>query len=178
MQSPSAADILARLDRLPPSRYMWKLVFLLSLGAYFEIYDLLMTAYVSPGLIQAGIFAEGTHAAFGLSDQAAFASSTFAGLFLGTICFGSVADRFGRRAIFTWALLWYAAATLVMGLQNSAEAIFFWRFVAGLGLGVEMVTIDTMSRNWSIAGYGQRPSPSTRASCSSRCRPSPFSPGS
>jgi putative MFS transporter len=143
MQSPSAADILARLDRLPPSRYMWKLVFLLSLGAYFEIYDLLMTAYVSPGLIQAGIFAEGTHAAFRLSDQAAFASSTFAGLFLGTICFGSVADRFGRRAIFTWALLWYAAATLVMGLQNSAEAIFFWRFVAGLGLGVEMVTIDT-----------------------------------
>jgi putative MFS transporter len=143
MQSPNAADIVARLDRLPPSRYMWKLVLLLSLGAYFEIYDLLMTAYVSPGLIQAGIFAEGKHAAFGLSDQAAFASSTFAGLFLGTICFGSVADRFGRRAIFTWALLWYAAATLVMGLQSSAEAIFFWRFVAGLGLGVEMVTIDT-----------------------------------
>lgn len=143
MHSPNAADILARLERLPPTRYMWTLVVLLSLGAYFEIYDLLMTAYVSPGLIQAGVFAEGAHAAFGLSDQAAFASSTFAGLFLGTICFGSVADRFGRRAIFTWALLWYAAATLVMGLQNSAEAIFFWRFVAGLGLGVEMVTIDT-----------------------------------
>lgn len=143
MQSPNAADILARLDRLPPSRTMWTLVLLLSLGAYFEIYDVLMTAYVSPGLIRAGIFTEGAHAAFGLSDQAAFASSTFAGLFLGTIGFGSVADRFGRRVIFTWALLWYAAATLVMALQSSAEAMFFWRFVAGLGLGVEMVTIDT-----------------------------------
>jgi len=143
MQSPNAADILARLERLPPTRSMWTLVVLLSLGAYFEIYDLLMTAYVSPGLIQAGIFTEGAHAAFGLSDQAAFASSTFAGLFVGTICFGSVADRFGRRAIFTWALLWYAAATLTMGLQSSAGAIFLWRFVAGLGLGVEMVTIDT-----------------------------------
>lgn len=143
MQPPNAADILARLDRLPPSRTMWKLVLLLSLGAYFEIYDMMMTAYVSPGLIKAGIFAEGAQAAFGLSDQAAFASSTFAGLFVGTICLGSVADRFGRRTIFTWALLWYAAATLVMGMQSSADAIFFWRFVAGLGLGVEMVTIDT-----------------------------------
>lgn len=143
MQSPNAAAILARLERLPPTRTVWTFVLLLSLGAYFEIYDMLMVAYVSPGLIQAGIFAEGAHAAFGLSDQAAFASSTFAGLFLGTIGFGALADRFGRRAIFTWALLWYAAATLVMGLQNSAEAIFFWRFVAGLGLGVEMITIDT-----------------------------------
>lgn len=69
-----SATILARIERLPPSRYMWKLIFLLSLGAFFEIYDLLMTAYVSPGLILAGIFAEGHEAAFGLSDQAAFAA--------------------------------------------------------------------------------------------------------
>jgi putative MFS transporter len=114
----------------------------LSLGAFFEIYDLLMTAYVSPGLILAGIFAEGHEAAFGLSDQAAFAASTFAGLFVGTLAFGSVADRYGRRVVFTYALLWYAAATLLMGLQNTAEGIFFWRFLAGLGLGVEMITID------------------------------------
>lgn len=139
---PATADILARLERLPSSRYMWKLVFLLSLGAFFEIYDLLMTAYISPGLIQAGVFAEGHKAAFGLSDQAAFASSTFAGLWVGTLIFGSVADRMGRRAVFTWSLLWYSAATVAMGLQSTAEGMFFWRFVAGLGLGVEMITID------------------------------------
>jgi MFS transporter, putative metabolite:H+ symporter len=136
------ATLLARIERLPPSRYTWTLIFLLSLGAFFEIYDLMMTAYVSPGLILAGIFSEGHEAAFGLSDQAAFAAATFAGLFVGTIVFGSVADRFGRRAIFTYALLWYAAATLVMGLQSTAGGIFLWRFTAGLGLGVEMITID------------------------------------
>jgi len=138
-----AHTILNRLERLPASRYTWRLIFLLSLGAFFEIYDLLMTGYVSPGLILAGIFAEGREGAFGLSDQAAFASATFSGLFVGTILFGSVADRFGRRTVFAYALLWYAAATLVMGLQSTAEGIFAWRFVAGLGLGVEMVTIDT-----------------------------------
>lgn len=121
---------------------MWTLIFLLALGAFFEIYDLLMTAYVSPGLILAGVFAEGKTAAFGLSDQAAFAASTFAGLWVGTLGFGWVADRFGRRAIFTYALLWYAAATAVMSAQSTAEGIFLWRFVSGLGLGVEMVTIN------------------------------------
>src|SRR5205814_3930773 len=106
--------IAARLDRLPASRYLWILVVLLSLGAFFEIYDLMMTAYVSPLMIAAGIFSEGRSAALGLSDQAAFASVTFAGLFVGTMAFGFAADRFGRRAVFTYALLWYAAATLSM----------------------------------------------------------------
>jgi putative MFS transporter len=134
--------IAARLDRLPASPQLWSFVVLLSLGAFFEIYDLMMTAYVSPLMVAAGIFTEGHRAAFGLSDQAAFASVTFAGLFVGTLVFGFAADRFGRRAVFTYALLWYAAATLVMASQATAGGVFVWRFVAGVGVGVEMVTID------------------------------------
>ena len=104
--APTAASITARLDRLPASREIWKLVILLSLGGGFELYDLLMTGYVAPGLVRSGIFSPGHTGLFGLPDQAAFASVTFAGLFVGTICFGYVADKFGRRKIFTWALLW------------------------------------------------------------------------
>ena len=134
--------LLARIERLPPSAVLWKLILLLALGAFFEIYDLLMTGYVSPGLIQAGLFSEGADAAFGLSDQAAFAAVTFAGLWAGTLGLGWAADRFGRRTIFIWALLWYAAATALLSAQVSAGGIFLWRFVAGIGLGVEMVTIN------------------------------------
>jgi putative MFS transporter len=137
----SAAAIAARLDRLPSSRYLWRLVLLLAAGAYFEIYDLLMTGYVSPGIIKAGIFSE--HGLFGLSDQAAFASVTFAGLTVGALIFGRIADSFGRRAVFTSALLWYAAATAIMATQSSIAGIFLMRFLAGIGLGVEMITIDT-----------------------------------
>jgi putative MFS transporter len=139
----AGAAIAARLDRLPPSQYLWKLVLLLSLGAFFEIYDLLMTGYVSPGLFRSGAFREGHGALFGLSDQAAFAASTFAGLWLGTLFLGSAADKFGRRAIFTFALLVYAIGTLVMAFQVTATGIFIWRFIAGIGIGCEMVTIDT-----------------------------------
>ena len=91
---------------------MWRLIILISLGASFEIYDLLQTAYLTPGLISAGILKEGTHGIFGLSDQGLFASVTFGGMFVGTILFAPVADRFGRRAIFTFSLLWYTVASV------------------------------------------------------------------
>jgi putative MFS transporter len=140
---PTAAAITARLDRLPPSRSLWLLVILLSVGACFELYDLLMTAYVSPGLIRSGIFQPGAQGFLGLPDQAGFASITFLGLFVGTIGFGYVADRYGRRAIFTFSLLWYAAATLMMATRTSLPGVDAWRFIAGVGIGVELVTIDS-----------------------------------
>ena len=135
--------ITARLDRLPATRHIWMLVVLLSVGGCFELYDLLMTAYISPGLIRAGIFHVGSAALIGGSDQAAFVSVTFAGLFVATIGLGHVADRYGRRTIFTVSLLWYSVATLVMATRSSALGIDAWRFIAALGVGVELVTIDT-----------------------------------
>jgi putative MFS transporter len=139
----SGGDIAARLDRLPASRHVWGLVILLSLGGCFEFYDLFMTAYLSPGLIAAGVFHGAAKGMFGLTDQAAFAAATFAGLFLGTIIFSQLADRLGRRAIFTWSLLWYSAATLIMAAQSTALTVDIWRLISGIGIGVEMVTIDT-----------------------------------
>lgn len=135
--------ITARLDRLPATRHVWTLIVLLSVGGCFELYDLLMTAYISPGLIRAGIFHTGRAALFGGSDQAAFISVTFAGLFFATIGLGHIADRWGRRTIFTVALLWYSLATLVMATRSTALGIDIWRFIAALGVGVELVTIDT-----------------------------------
>jgi putative MFS transporter len=142
MSRGNAAEITARIDRLPSCREFWRLIVLLSLGGGFEMYDLFQTAYLSPGLISSGIFHAGGKGLFGLTDQASFAAATFAGLFFGTIVFGSVADRFGRRTIFTLSLLWYTAASIAMGIQNSNVGVDLWRFISGLGIGVELVTID------------------------------------
>jgi MFS transporter, putative metabolite:H+ symporter len=138
----AAPDVGARLDRLPPTRYIWRLVALVSFGAFFEIYDLALTAPLSLGLLVAGVFHRGAAGLFGFTDQATFAAATFAGLYVGTLAFSTVADRLGRRPIFTFALLWYAIATVVMGVQNGAFAIDFCRFVASMGVGLELVAID------------------------------------
>lgn len=138
----AAADIIGRLERLPPSRAMWTLVALISLGGCFEFYDLMMTAYISPALVRAGVFHTGRAGLFGASDQASFAAATFLGLFIGTIAVSRLADRFGRRAIFTLSLLWYTAAAVAMAAQSDAIGIDAWRLVGGVGIGVELVTID------------------------------------
>ena len=135
-------SLASRLDALPGGWPVWRLIVLVSLGGCFEFYDLMMTAYISPGLVQAGIFHTGKAGLFGQSDQAMFAAATFLGLFIGTVAFARVADRFGRRSVFTASLIWYALATLAMACSSTALQLHLWRLVSGIGIGVELVTID------------------------------------
>ena len=134
--------ISRRIEALPASSYIWRLVILLSLGGCFEIYDLFFTGYIAPGLIRSGLLTTTTQAFFGFSGIGAFVAATFAGLFVGTFFLGFLADRFGRRAVFTFALLFYSAASVIMAFQTTPDGLLLWRFIAGIGIGVEIITID------------------------------------
>ncbi len=139
----TSITVAARLDRLPPSRHVRRLITLLSLGGWFEFYDLFFTAYVALGLFKAGIFKPTTQGLFDLQGFASFVAALFAGLFIGTLAFSWLSDRFGRRSIFTFALVWYSLGALIMAFQDRPEMIDLWRLIASIGLGVELVNIDT-----------------------------------
>jgi MFS transporter, putative metabolite:H+ symporter len=49
----TAGAIAARLDRLPQTFTVWKMIIMLSLGFFFELYDLLFTGNIAPGLVKA-----------------------------------------------------------------------------------------------------------------------------
>jgi putative MFS transporter len=139
----TAVTVAARLDRLPASRHTRRLITLLSLGGWFEFYDLFFTAYVALGLFKAGIFKPTTTGLFDLQGFASFVAALFTGLFIGTLAFSWLSDRFGRRSIFTFSLLWYSVGAFIMAFQNTPESIDLWRLIASIGLGVELVNVDT-----------------------------------
>lgn len=116
---------------------------MLSLGSAFEYYDLFLMGYIGPGLVRSGMFTSGSATLFGLSGLATFVAATFAGLFIGTLVFSMAADRFGRRVVFTWSLLCYTVATCIMATQTTTSGVLLWRAITGIGIGVELVTIDT-----------------------------------
>ncbi|HEY4040787.1 MAG TPA: MFS transporter [Rhodopila sp.] len=138
-----AAEITARLDRLPMTRHMRMLVLLISLGGWFDTYAIFLTGSIAPGMFADRIFTPTTVSLFGFTGLASFIAALFTGLFIGTMFFTRAADRFGRRTVFTYSLVWYCVATLIMAFQTTPGGVNLWRLIAGVGIGVELVTVDT-----------------------------------
>jgi putative MFS transporter len=122
---------------------VWPRVALISLGGFFEFYDIFFTGYIAPGLVRSGILMPTTPGLFGSTGIAGFVAAMFSGLFIGTALVSFAADRFGRRTIFTYSLLWYTVASVIMAFQHDVFGLNLWRFISGIGVGVELVTIDT-----------------------------------
>lgn len=139
----SLDDVVARLERLTFTWPIGKLILVLSLGCFFENYFLQMTAYIAPGMIKSGVYAPKAAGFFDVHSIGFFILSGFAGMLVGSSLFGFFADRFGRRPMFVWSMLWYSAATALMALQDGAIGMNFWRFVSSIGLGLELVVVNT-----------------------------------
>ncbi len=138
----AAEQLTARLDRLPMTRTLWIMAILLTFGGFFDGYAIGLIGALGPGLFKAGIFTPTTVSFFGFTGFASFVAALFAGFFIASLFVSYIADRFGRRAIFAYSLLWFGIANFIMATQTTADGVNFWRFVSALGVGLELVTVD------------------------------------
>jgi putative MFS transporter len=137
-----AEKLTARLDRLPMTRTLWIMAILLTFGGFFDGYAIGLIGALGPGLFKAKIFTATTVSFFGMSGFASFVAALFAGFFVSTLLVSFIADHFGRRAIFAYSLLWFGIANFVMASLDTANGLNLWRFIAALGVGLELVTVD------------------------------------
>jgi len=131
----SVAAVAARLERLPLSGFHRRFITLISLGGWFDFFDIFMMAYLGAALQQSGFM---SREEFGLTLAAGFV-----GMFFGTVLFGMGSDRFGRRTAFIFMLLIYSLFTLLGAFAPDAHWLMAARLLAGVGIGAELVVIDT-----------------------------------
>lgn len=62
-------------------------------------------------------------------------SLAFAGMLIGALLAGDLADRLGRRRTILWATLWFSLFTALIYFAPNREIFGLFRFVAGVGLG-------------------------------------------
>lgn len=63
------------------------------------------------------------------------AAASTVGIAIGVIPSGLLADRFGRKPVLIWPLVWYTALTLLAAFSPSLKVLLILRFLAGLGMG-------------------------------------------
>jgi putative MFS transporter len=133
--SSAPLSIAARLERLPIGRAHHRFITLVSLGIWFDLYDIFMVAFIGAGLQESHFLT--------LSQFSWLIAAGFLGMFVGTIVFGMGSDYMGRRTAFLFMLVLYSLFTLACAFAPNAAWLIALRFFAGIGIGAENVVIDT-----------------------------------
>ncbi len=118
------------------SRFHKKAILVTGAAWTFVAMEILLVGFVAP--IFAGLW--------GLDGrmQGLVNSAALAGSLCGSLVLGRTADRIGRRAIFQYSILWYAAFTALTALSWGPWSVMTFRFLAGLGLGGMLVVDPSM----------------------------------
>lgn len=134
-ETPTGIRAAARLDRLPPSRWHRRITLVVGIGAFFDLYEIFL------GGVLAAALAEQWH--LGPTAKSWVIAAGFLGMFVGANVLSVLADRFGRRRMFMINLAAYSLFSLLCAFAPDLSWFLVLRFLSGLGLGAELVLVDT-----------------------------------
>lgn len=142
--SPSAqtgtitTQVPARMDRLPWSRFHWRVV--IGLGGVWVLdgLEVTMVGNVSARMTEKGSGIDLDPAQIGVA-----AAIYITGACLGALFFGHLTDRFGRRNLFMLTLAVYLVATVATAFSFAPWYFFVTRFFTGAGIGGEYAAINS-----------------------------------
>jgi MFS family permease len=131
-------DIPARLDRLPWSRFHWRIV--IGLGAVWILDGLEVTIV---GAVSSRMIEPGSGITLNAADIGIAAAVYVAGACLGALFFGQLTDRLGRKRLFMITLALYLVATVLTAFAFAPWYFFLCRFFTGAGIGGEYSAINS-----------------------------------
>ena len=130
-------DIPARLDRLPWSRWHWRVV--IALGVAWVLDGLEVTLVGSLG----GVLERPDTLGLSAAQIGGAGSLYIGGAVVGALVFGRLADRLGRKKLFLITLAVYTAASFATAFSPGFLFFAFCRFLTGVGIGGEYAAINS-----------------------------------
>ncbi len=134
---PITTAVPQRLDRLPWSRWHWRIVGALGVTWLLDGLEVSIVAALGPMLTHSDTL-HLTHSEVGLT-----ASAYLAGSVAGALLFSYLTDRQGRKKWFMITLALYLTATVLTALSWDLISFMFFRFLTGAGIGGEYAAINS-----------------------------------
>ncbi len=130
------AQIPARLERLPITWMHYRLLLVHGFGWLFDAMDVGIITFVLAPLAKDWKLAP--------TEVGLIGSASLAGMFVGALVSGILADRWGRKTVFQITLLVFALGTALCAVAWNVGAMLVFRFIAGLGLGGELPVVSSL----------------------------------
>ncbi len=143
--------ILASLDSTQTQAFHLRTIVVAGMGFFSDAYDLFVISMALPILG----FLYGTSGSLPKLELSAIAASALFGAVVGQVFFGMLADKFGRKKIYSLTL-----SVMVIGAVGSAFAspfmgldlvmvLVLWRFLLGFGVGGDYPLSATIMSEYS-----------------------------
>ncbi|OBK71226.1 MFS transporter [Mycobacterium sp. 1274761.0] len=131
----AVTEVSSVLERLPVSRWHVRLVVLVGIGTFFDLYEVFLGGVLAPVLAKEW--------GLGTLGKSLVIAAGFAGMFIGANVLSVAADRLGRRWVFILNLVVYSVFSFAAAFSPNIETFLVLRVIAGIGLGAELVLVDT-----------------------------------
>ena len=128
----------ARMDRLPWSKFHWRVV--IGLGSVWILDGLEVTMV---GSVAARLTEDGSGIDLNSGQIGIAAAIYIVGACLGALFFGQLTDRFGRKKLFMLTLMVYLVATVATAFSFAPWYFYLARFFTGAGIGGEYAAINS-----------------------------------
>lgn len=130
-------ELRAFLNARRVSAYQYRIYFLCFLIMLLDGYETVVVGFIAPSLRHAWTLHHGELALmFGMG---------LAGLAIGSLFSGPIADRFGRKVVILGSVALFGAVSLASAWSTTIAMLTAFRFIAGIGLGGAMPNTYTLA---------------------------------
>lgn len=137
----SVVDVTKLIDEHKIGSYQIRVLLLCAVVILIDGFDLQAIGYIAPNLSKEWHLAPGA--------LGPVFSASLAGLMLGALVCGPIADRIGRKRVIVACTAFFGACTLLTVLADSLTSLMAIRFITGIGLGGVLPTSIALTGEYS-----------------------------